>query len=217
MSSTGRDRAPATRHSLRSYGLDPDRPLVMVMGNTPTNAPYEGLFVERLIEWWDASARQRFQLLFRPHPRDKEWRERFRLAVGRQGVHLQEPSYTDLEELTVLLQHGDAVVANAGTILLDALVNDRPSVCVLYDEGAPAGESWAAKNVVGKHYEELAASGAFYRAERFEDVVAGIERALAGPDELADARRRVVHEVVGEVDGRAAERSVEAIVAVVKP
>ena len=31
------------------------------------------------------------------------------------------------------------VVANAGTILLDALVNDRPAVCVLYDEGAPAG------------------------------------------------------------------------------
>ena len=41
---------------VRGYGLDPARPLVMVMGNTPTNAPYEGLFVERLIEWWDASA-----------------------------------------------------------------------------------------------------------------------------------------------------------------
>ena len=41
----------------------------------------------------------------------------------------------------MLLQHADAVVANAGTILLDALVNDRPAVCVLYDEGAPAGES----------------------------------------------------------------------------
>ena len=28
-------------------------------------------------------------------------------------------------------------------------------------------------------------SDAFYRAERFEDVIAGIERALAQPDELA--------------------------------
>ena len=130
---------------------------------------------------------------------------------------MQEPSYTDLEELDGPAPARRCVVANAGTILLDALVNDRPSVCVLYDEGAPAGESWAAKNVVGKHYEELAASGAFYRAERFEEVVAGIERALADPDELADARRRVVREVVGEVDGRAAERGVEAIVAVVKP
>ncbi len=195
-----------------AYGLDPARPLVLVMGNTPTNAPYEGRFVERLLAWWRQDSRERFQLLFRPHPRDRDWEERFRGARGLAGVHLQEPSFTDLDELATLLQHADAVVANAGTILLDAIVNDRPAVCVLYDEGAPPGESWAAKNVVGKHYEELAASGAFYRAESFEEVVAGLERALAVPGELAEARRMVVREVVGEVDGRAAARAVDAIV-----
>ena len=196
---------------LRRYGLDPGRPLVLVMGNTPTNAPYESRFVRRLLAWWEESARDRFQLLIRPHPRDREWVERFGEANGLPGVFVQEPSYTDLEELAALLRHGDAVVANAGTILLDALVNDRPSICVLYDEGAPPGESWAAKNVIGKHYEELAASGAFYRAESFDEVAAGIERALATPDELADARRAVVRQVVGEVDGHAAERVVDAV------
>ena len=156
----------------------PGRPLVLVMGNTPTNAPYEGRFVERLLAWWEGAARGRFQLLFRPHPRDKAWRERFGAALDREGVHVQEPSYTDLDELAALLQHGDAVVCNAGTILLDALVNDRPVVCVLYDEGAPPGESWAAKNVIGEHYKELAASGAFLRAESFDEVVER-DRALA--------------------------------------
>ena len=199
---------------LRAYELDPGRPLVLVMGNTPTNTPYEGRFVERLVSWWEEHARDRFQLLFRPHPRDKEWLERFRAAGGRAGIHLQEPSYTDLETLTVLLQHADAVVANAGTILLDALVNDRPAVCVLYDEGAPPGESWAAKNVVGAHYEELVSSGAFYAAESFEEVVGGIERALDDPAALAGARDRVVRNVVGDVDGNAAARTVDAIVAV---
>jgi UDP-N-acetylglucosamine:LPS N-acetylglucosamine transferase len=201
---------------LRGYGLDPDRPLVLVMGNTPTNAPYEGLLVERLVGCWEREARDRFQLLFRPHPRDREWGERFAVALGRERVVVQEPSYTDLDALATLLQHGSVVVCNAGTILLDALVNDRPAVCVLYDEGAPAGESWAAKNVIGKHYEELAASGAFSRAERFEEVVAGIERALERPDELAEERRRAVERVVGEVDGRAAERVVDAITAAVR-
>ena len=123
---------------------------------------------------------------------------------------VQEASYSDIEELATLLQHADVVVCNAGTILLDALVGDRPAVCVLYDEGAPPGESWAAKNVVGEHYQELAASGAFHRAERFEEVVAGIERSLAQPAELAAARRRAVEQVVGAVDGRAAERVVDA-------
>lgn len=197
---------------LRGYGLDASRPLVLVMGNTPTNAPYEGRLVERLVTWWERDARDRLQLLFRPHPRDRDWRERFAPAAGGDGVVVQEPSYTDLDALATLLQHGDVVVCNAGTILLDALVNGRPAVCVLYDEGAPPGESWAAKNVIGKHYEELAASGAFYRAERFEEIVAGVERALERPDELAEARKRAVAQVVGEVDGRAAERVVESIV-----
>ena len=202
---------------LRRWGLDPELPLVVVMGNTPTNAPYEGRFVERLLAWWEEAAADRLQLLFRPHPRDRDWDERFRAARGRRGVHVQEPSYTDLEDLAVLLQHVDVVVCNAGTILLDALVNDRPAVCVLYDEGAPAGESWAAKNVVGKHYEALAASGAFQRAETFEQVVAGIERSLAAPAELAEARRAVAADVVGEVDGRAAQRVVDATAEVLPP
>lgn len=199
---------------LHTFGLDPARQLVIVMGNTPTNAPYEGQFVERLLAWWEEAGSGRFSLLFRPHPRDREWRERFAAALGPSDVHVQEPSFTDFEQLAILLQHCDCVVANAGTILLEALVNDRPAVCVLYDEGGPPGESWALKNVLGEHYRELAASDAFYRAERFDEVAAGIERALANPAELAEERRRISRDVVGDVDGRAAERVVDAILAV---
>jgi CDP-glycerol:poly(glycerophosphate) glycerophosphotransferase len=202
---------------VRDLGLDPSRPIVLVMGNTPTNAPFEARFVERLVSWWEQSgAAARFSLLFRPHPRDRQWRERFAPALFRDGAAVQEPSFTDLETLAVLLQHGDAVVANAGTILLDALVNDRPAVCVLYDEGAPEGESWAWKNVSGEHYKSLIESEAFYRAERFEDVVAGIERALAQPGELAAERSRVARDVVGEVDGGAAERVAAAVVTAIQ-
>jgi hypothetical protein len=197
---------------VRSYGLDPEVPLVVVMGNTPTNAPYEDRFVERLVGWWEAEGRGRISLLFRPHPRDRAWRERFAAALATDGVHVQEASFTDFDVLATVLQHAACVVANAGTILLEAIVNDRPAVCVLYDEGAEAGESWAMKNVIGEHYKELAASGAFYRAESFEDVVSGVERALRDPAELAAQRARVAHEVVGEVDGLAAERVVEAII-----
>jgi len=200
---------------LRGYGLDPTRRVVLVMGNTPTNAPYEERFVERLVGWWEEVARDRFQLLFRPHPRDTEWRRRFAAALEAEGSHVQEPSYTDIEMLATLLQHGDCVVANAGTILLDSLVNDRPAVCVLYDEGGPPGESWAAKNVTGEHYRQLLESSAFYRAHDFDEVVAGIERALAHPDELREERRRVARDVVGEVDGRAGDRVVDAIASVV--
>jgi CDP-Glycerol:Poly(glycerophosphate) glycerophosphotransferase len=201
---------------VRGPGLEPSQPVVLVMGNSPTNAPYEDRFVERLVSWGESAAQRRFSLLFRPHPRDRKWRERFSTALSRDGVAVQEPSFTDLETLALLLQYGDCVVSNAGTILLDALVNNRPAVCVLYDEGAPPGESFALKNVSGEHYRQLIESEAFYRATRFEEVVSGIERALAQPDELAHERARVAREVVGEVDGRAAERIVDAIAGVVE-
>jgi hypothetical protein len=197
---------------VRGLGLDPTRPVVLVMGNSPTNTPYEKHFVDRLVAWWEETgAGRRFSLLFRPHPRDGEWRERFSAAVFRENAAVQESSFTDLETLAVLLQHGDVVVSNAGTILLDALVNDRPAVCVLYDEGAPPGESWALKNVSGEHYKSLIESEAFYRADDFGGVTAAIERALAHPGELAAERARVAREVVGEIDGRAGERVADAI------
>jgi hypothetical protein len=198
---------------LRELGLDASHPVVLIAGNTPTNAPYEGRFVERLVAWAGSlPSSERPQLLFRPHPRDREWRARYGSALAAEDVAVQEPSYTDLELLATLLQHVDCIVCNAGTILLDAIANDRPAVCVLYDEGAPAGEQHAALNVTGKHYEDVIASDAFVRATDFEAVVDGIERSLGAPDELADERRRVAREVMGEVDGRAAERVVDALV-----
>jgi CDP-glycerol glycerophosphotransferase (TagB/SpsB family) len=136
--------------------------------------------------------------------------------LSPEGTAVQEPSFTDLETLAVLLQHGDVVVSNAGTILLDALVNDRPAVCVLYDEGAPEGETWAWKNVSGEHYKSLIESEAFYRAANFDEVTVAIERALAQPGELAAERARVARDVVGEIDGRAAERVAEAVVTVAR-
>jgi hypothetical protein len=203
---------------LGAYRLDPGRPLVVFMGNTPTNMPYEGAFVERLVRWWRTSgASGRFSLLLRPHPRDTEWRERFAPALDLPGAHVQPASYTDLEELATLLQHASCVVANAGTILLDALVNDRPTVCVLYDEGAPPGGRWAEKSVVGEHYRALRGSGAFAEARSFEEVAREVEHALERPDERAAARARVVRQVVGDVDGHAAERVVEALAGGLEP
>ena len=200
---------------LRELELDPSKPIVMVMGNTPTNAPYEQNFVERLVGWWKDNGHERFSLLFRPHPRDRDWRERFSAAFSEPNAAVQEPSFTDLETLATLLQDCDAVVTNAGTILLDALANDRPVVCTLWDEGAAPGESWAIKNVSGEHYKPLFESNAFYRAMRFEELTEGVERALARPGELSAERARVVRVILGEIDGRAAERVADAIGAAV--
>jgi hypothetical protein len=192
-------------------GVDSERPVVLVTGNSPTNAPYEGNFVERLVAAWRDGGLRDVSLLFRPHPRDGLWAERYRAAIGVAGIGVQPASYTDMDDLATLLQHVAAVVTNAGTILLDALACDRPTVCVVYDEGAPPGDEWAAKNVLGEHYRELMASGAFALAANFDDVVRGIGDALARPEALRAERAHVVREVLGEVDGHAVDSVVGAL------
>ena len=123
---------------------------------------------------------------------------------------VQTPSYTDLEDLATLLQHADVVVSNAGTILLEALVNDRPAVCVLFDEGAPAGESWAERNLGGDHYRQLAESARVPAGPRLRRAPGGdrprarTARASSPPSgraDLARGRRRG-----GRQGGRAGRR-----------
>ena len=199
---------------LRRLGLDPAKPVVLYAGNTPTNQPYEANYVEqarRLVGRGAAatSASSSCSVRIRGTLRS---RSASLLRFDRPGAAVQEASYTDLADLATLLQHVACVVANGGTILLDGVVNDRPSVCITFDAGAPPGERWADLNLGGEHYRELIDSDALYRADDFDGLFAAIERALAHPGEHAAERRRVAREVMGEVDGRAVERVVAAIV-----
>ena len=154
------------------------------------------------------------QLLFRPHPRDREWRERFGAARDATGwrfrTRASRTSRTSPRSSSTSTP-SSATRARSSSTHSSAIVRQSASSTT---RARRPGESWAAKNVVGKHYEELAASGAFYRAESFAEVVAGIERALAASDELSAERAQAVRRVVGAVDGHAAERVVDAVLEV---
>ena len=64
------------------------------------------------------------------------------------------------------------------------LVNDRPAVCVLYDEGAPEGERHAELNVTGQHYEELDPLGRVRSGDGLRSG-RGRDRAVACPPDRA--------------------------------
>ena len=173
------ERRPRARYDelVRGSASTWSRPLVLVMGNTPTNAPYEDRFVARLLGWWQESgAHERFQLLFRPHPRDRRWRERFALPRGRPARPCRSRRTRTSTTLATLLQHGDAVVANAGNDP-PRRARQRPARRVrALRRGRAARRPLGELNVSGEHYRELIESEAFYRARSFEEVVAGIER-----------------------------------------
>jgi hypothetical protein len=201
---------------LNSYGLNPELPCILIAGNSASNAPYEPNFVKRFIDHWQGNGgTQRYSIIFRPHPKDGNWKERYLGIANRPGLYIQAASYSDTDVLTTLLQHVDCVITNAGTILLDSLVNNRPAVCVLYDEGGPRGSRYAINNITGHHYQEMMNSGAFYSAYCFEEVIKSVEKSLCDPSELKAKRTSCCARIIGTMDGRASSRVVEAILSVV--
>lgn len=200
---------------ISGYGLDSSKPCLLVAGNTKANAPYEPRFLERLVRWWRGQGGpDKFSIIARPHPKDivgDAWRDRFASMLNVKGIYVQEPSYSDMDVLCLLLKNVDAVVTNAGTILLDSLANDRPVVCVLYDEGGAPGSRYALNNITGHHYKDIMASGAFHIGHNFDEVCAALERCFSHPSELAAERAAISLRTLGKIDGKASERVVDAI------
>jgi CDP-glycerol glycerophosphotransferase (TagB/SpsB family) len=203
------------QHLLSSYHLNPEKPCVLIAGNSEGNSPYEPHFVRRLVDWWRSTGKDdEYSLIFRPHPRDiihQKWKSRFGFLMNIPGVYVQEASYADIDVISLLLQHVRVVITNAGTILLDSLVNDRPVVCVLYDEGGPPGSTAAINNVAGDHYRDLIDSEAFFQAYGFDSAILGLEEALTMPAKRAESRALISARIAGQVDGHAGDRVFEAI------
>ena len=115
---------------LRRYGLDPGRPLVLVAGNTPSNAPYEGRFVERLVEWWRQGSRDGWQLLLPSPPTRRllatSGSRRPRDTTASSCRRRATPTSTTSRRCS---STSTSVVCNAGTILLGR-ARGRPSRCL---------------------------------------------------------------------------------------
>ena len=204
---------------LKKWGLDSSKSCVLLAGNSETNAPYEPSLFKRLLDWRDANGGENlFSIVLRPHPNDYRKKDggRFTFLEGRKGVYIQQNSLSDIDELAALLRNAACVVCTGGTVLLDSLANNRPVVGVMYDEGAPEGFSAAIKNFTMSHYGELVESGAFYRANNFDEVISGLQNSLDNPAELADKRAAITKRFVGELDGGAARRVVDAIIGAIE-
>jgi len=198
---------------VESFGLSKDRGCILFAGNSPSNFPHESRLVEKLFAFWGPSGLgEKYSLIFRPHPRDFDWKKRFQSLFGKSGIFIQPPSYTDGREVSVLLQHVDAVITNAGTFLLDSLANNRPTVCVMFDEGAPKGKGFATQNITGHHYRDLLQSDAFYKAWSFDDLIKGIWHCVQNPGEKKENRKKICSRLIGAIDGRAGKRLADVLI-----
>ncbi len=201
---------------LSQLDLVPGVPVVLVAGNTPTNAPYEGKLrrsARRLVanERHGGSASA-------PLPAASTRRRLARTLRGRARISGRR---------------GPGALVHGSRDPCDAAPARRLRRCERRHDPARQPRERPARGLRAvrrgrlarraargaerdrEHYFDLVHSDAFLRATSFEEVVSGIDRALEQPTALAAERARVARDVVGEVDGRAAERVVDAIVATV--
>lgn len=198
---------------LKSFGLTSDRPVALLAGCTVNNAPFEPIQLQNIVDWRDANGGvDRFSIIFRPHPKDHKWKDRYHALLGRENVYIQEQTFSRMDELALLLGNVSCVVCTAGTILLDSVANDRPIVALAYDEDDSMGGSHTFKNYINEHYKEIMEFKPFYLAKNFDDVIMGINKAINDPNDLSEARENVKQELLGIIDGKAAKRVANAVI-----
>ena len=78
------------------------------MGNLHSVAKaLEHVGAGRVIVTSDANViREADRVVFRPHPRDSRWRERFAPAMGVNGAAVQSAGEVDLRSLAVMREYG---------------------------------------------------------------------------------------------------------------
>ncbi|MEQ9397831.1 MAG: CDP-glycerol glycerophosphotransferase family protein [Longimicrobiales bacterium] len=212
--------APYTpRHPFwTSFGLDPDRPVVVYTTGTSGTIPREPDVVARLEAGLRAAVGPELQLLIRVHQLDSV--ERYTEVAARPGVvldHAGRPpvgSYHDrdfdqaaLRHLADTLHHADVVVNAASSISIDAAAVGTPVVCVDFDaeDGVPYHRS-VSRFYDFTHQRPVVASGGVVRARTPEEVVEAVHAYLADPALHAEGRARLVREQCHAVDGGSGRR-----------
>ncbi|MFN0086388.1 MAG: hypothetical protein ACKVX9_13455 [Blastocatellia bacterium] len=215
---------------LRSYGLDPARPVILYCLGSP-NMIREDFGAREYIDRVSADpARSHWQIIVRPHPG-------FSTASGSEldaikdrhpGVIIQESNRHwqrfpvqgegAIAEWVNTLRHADVVIQLASTMAVDAALFDRPVINVHFDPqpGGPNEQMIREVNSRWNHFAPIARSGGVCQAASIDAMIAATDAYLRSPELHRSERRWIVDYVCGPADGQAGRRMAEAVLSVIE-
>jgi hypothetical protein len=208
-------------------GLDPQRPIVLYVSNSPVNFPHNFAIASWLVEHVRMLPHSP-QLIVRLHPlflraSAEAELERHRELSKHPGVAYSIPrvlSQTlvpdmDADEICIsasLIRVSDVVVNLFSTMQLDACICDKPVINIAFDWAHGAyGSQRASQMQYYDHLRRISAAGAVRLASSRAELHAQIRQALADPCAQSQQRRQIVAQEAGVVDGHAAQRIANAI------
>ena len=152
-------------------------------------------------------------LYVRCHPLDLEWRDRLAALHDPPHVIVEPPQLGDLAHLANLLRHAAVLVASAGTINLDAVALDTPSIAIAWEDETEPYYDRPARRYDMEHYAAVVATGGVRLVHNEAELEAAIAAYLDDPAHDAEARARLRDSHLAPLDGQASQRLVAAIAA----
>lgn len=223
---------PGLRASREAFfariSADPTRRLLTLATSPPLFYTHHGALIEILR---DAIKRDVLgvpaQLLVRPHPADDFAQyERYagvehviidrpyRPSVDAVGGMAVDVTRADRLHLADTLSHSDVVVNISSTVTIEACIFDRPVINVIFDGVETLPYIRSARRLIDyDHYREILRTGAVRLAPHPQELIDHLRHYLRHPESDREARRQVVAEQCGPIDGRAGERLARHILA----
>jgi hypothetical protein len=118
---------------------------------------------------------------------------------------------SDQAKLVSSLAHAVACLNVASTTAIDAAILDRPVIGVRFDEEEQAPRDIIYEGYDADHYRPLVESSGLRVARDWSELMNLMLQAINQPGRDQEARARMVAQECGVVDGRAAERVVDAL------
>jgi len=213
----------------RRLGLDAARPYVVYCANHVGITPNEPALVGSVMQAAAADpALCAYDWVVRVHPLDRyaRWMPlrdaspqlRLDLPWRREdaAAHWALPSVEEVAHLGNTLRHAAAVMTVASTIALDSSIVDTPVVGVGFHPSAGSAESRFYRDAHwSHHYRPISESGAAPVAGTLVELLQLLREAVTDRGARRAARRELVEQLCGPVDGHAANRIATAIDAAV--
>ncbi len=151
-------------------------------------------------------------LYIRPHPLDLHWHERFGLLHDPPAIVVEAPDLGDLAHLANLLRHASVLIASAGTINLDAVAVDTPSIAIAWEDESEFYYDRPARRYDMEHYAPVVASGGVRLVREACELEQVIVEYLRNPEMDAAGRARLREQCLAPLDGHSSERLVRFLV-----
>jgi hypothetical protein len=147
----------------------------------------------------------------RCHPQDRNWKDRWGWAQTMRNVVVEPPDLGPLDHLASIIRHASVVVASAGSINLDAVALDVPTIGIAWEDESKPYWDRPARAYDLEHLADLRVSEGIAFARNIPELLTACARYLDDPAADAGGRKRLRERYLYRLDGMAARRLVDCI------